>query len=74
MPKGAVDAGLAEFCPTNDLGHGKPLRSQFPDLLYNLAGQNRLWTKPHPLSLGLVDAVLLTLSADVILELGEDAR
>jgi hypothetical protein len=40
------------------------LRSQFLDLLHNLAGQDRLWTKPHPLSLGLFDAVLLTLSSD----------
>src|SRR5262249_2062286 len=39
--------------------------------------QKRLGTKPHALSLGLVDAILLTFAPNVVLELGnqgEDAH
>src|SRR5262245_13732046 len=68
--KGAVDAGLAELGPTYDLRNREPICPQFFDLLHNIGGQDRLRTKPHPPGLGLVDAVLLALSADVILELG----
>src|SRR6516165_8642077 len=59
--------------PAFAIGHSKPLRSQFLDLLHNLAGQDLVWTKPHPRGLRLVDAVLLTLAADVILEFGYQA-
>src|SRR4029079_11969074 len=77
LGKRAVNASFAEPRPTHDLGHGKPLRSQLLDFLHDLSRQDRLGTEPHPLSLGLVDAVLLALSADIVLEFcnqGEDAH
>jgi len=75
LGKRTVDTRLAELHPTDDLGHGKPVCSQLLDFLHDLSGQDRLRTEPHPLSLGLVDPVLLALSADVVLKLrnqGED--
>ena len=71
--KRAVDTGLAELSPSYNLRHGEPICPQFLDLLHNLAGQDLVWTKPHPRGLRLVDAVLLTLAADVILEFGYQA-
>ena len=73
-PQRSIDARLAEPCPLDDDRHSLSSLAQVSNLFHPVLGELALAPKLHAAILGLGNPIHLTLSPDVILELGDQGQ
>src|SRR4029077_3094462 len=73
-PKCPIDTGLAKLGTPHDFRDGNTVCPQGFHFLNYGKRKYRLGTEPNASRLGLVDSILLTLAADIVLKLGNQGQ